>query len=257
MSRSVTVLMVVTLAGCHGPLQRRAMLGEPCPEACPPPAAACPPKIEVQTPETIVVRPPTPKVVCEQPPAPSPGFGGAPQPPQMPQAVPMGYYPMPQPGFGGAPGFGGGGLVGGEIRDRTAVGVMFDTIRIPIPWLRLKAIAQPAEVTFRSQLVPPSGFGGAPVVMGGGFGGVPMGGYGGGGQMVYTGTQYVPVQGTMPVQVPGGAAAGGGAVPPGFGGAGGAAAETADAVEKLKQKLKECEDLQAKLKALQPAGEKK
>jgi hypothetical protein len=272
----LAVLAAAAAAGCQVPPRQARAVGDPCaepcgPTACPQERPACPPpRIEVQSPETIVVRTPTPKVVCEHSPAapqhPSPGFGGAPQQPQQP----MGYYPMmPAPGFGAAPAFGAGPLMGGEIRERTALGFMFDSVKIEIPWLRLKAIPQPTEVTFRGHFAPPGGFGGAPVMMGApGFGGAPVApGFGAapaGGQMVFTGTQYVPVTGTMPVQVPTGTPPTGGpgfggapqqpgcaTPPPGFGAAPPPCDSAADAVEKLKQKLKECEDLQNKIKALQ------
>jgi hypothetical protein len=228
------------------------------------------PKIEVETPETIVVKAPQPKVVYEQPCPPNqgPGFGGAPQNNQFGAGqpnVPPGMVQMPvQPGFGAAPGLLGNAILGSailgsEINERTSIGFMFDTIKIPIPWIRLKAIPRPTEVTFRTQLAP-QGFG-SPVAVGAtGFGAAPAQNFGaapvgfGGGQVVNTGVQYVPVSGTIPVQVPTGnvPVAGGNTGTGGFGAAPTPPDTTADAVEKLKQKLKECEELQKQIKSLQP-----
>ena len=257
--------------------------GEPCYQgnAAPVTTVTAPaPKIEVQTPETIIVRAPAQKVIIEQPAAPTypgPGYGGAPPnnnygagPPNMPPGgvMPVAYNPgMQMNGYGAAPSFGGNAIMGSEINERTSIGFMFDTIKIPIPWIRLKAIPRPTEVTFRTQLANP-GVGSPVVVAASGFGGVPMGGYGGpppsygGGQMVYTGTQYVPVQGTIPVQVPtggspppapGGSGTGfGTAFGTGFGATPAPAENTAETVEKLRQKIRECEELQKQLKSLQP-----
>jgi hypothetical protein len=42
------------------------------------------------------------------------------------------------------------------VREETGFGFAFDTIKIPIPWLRLISVPKPAEVTIR---VPPQNFG--------------------------------------------------------------------------------------------------
>ena len=234
------VLPLLLLVGCKNCLHQT-----PCA-----PATACPapettttikapaPKVEVQAAETIVVKAPAPKVVMEQPQDECVNANGAvcgkrgcapqqqcynpySQPMYYQQPMVYGGVPMMQQGFGGVPmmqqGFGGVPMMGGEIKERTAFGLMFDSVKIPIPWLRLKAIPQSPEVTFKGQMAP-QGFGGVPMMQQGfggvpmmpqGFGGVPMmqQGFGGvptGGQMVVTGSQMVPVTGTMPVQVPAG-----------------------------------------------------
>lgn len=277
----VLVALVSSSLGCQGLLQQRFAPPVPCPPGHPAPAVACPApgpicpsqKIEVEGPETIIVRAPAPKVVIEQQqcaPAPQhPGFGGAPQNP--------GFGGAPQnPGFGAAPqgmlmpsqfypttGFGAGpGFVNGEVKERNSIGVEFTTVKIPFPWLRLRVTPQPSEITLRGQMANP-GFGGQ-VVQTQGFGGVPMQGFGGmpmqqgfggvaGGQMVYTGTQYVPVQGVQTIQVPTGSAAAAANTAGNNSGFGAApqTESTADMIEKLKLRMKECEDLQHKLKSLQ------
>ena len=250
--------------GCQGLLQQRLAHLIPCPPDCPAPAPTCPaPKVEVQAAETIVVRAPAPKVVIEQQCAPAPqhpGFGGAPQNPGFgaaPQGMLMPSQFYPTTGFGAGPGF-----VNGEVKERNSIGVEFTTVKIPFPWLRLRVTPQPSEITLRGQMAN-SGFGGQ-VVQTQGFGGVPMQGYGGmpmqqgfggvaGGQMVYTGTQYVPMQGVQTIQVPTGSAAAG-ANPAGNNSGFGVAPQTestAEMIEKLKLRMKECEDLQHKLKSLQ------
>src|SRR5579883_661958 len=154
---------------------QRSIAGVCTPEST---VAAPAPKIEVQTPETIVVKSPTPKVVlqeqseeCDETTCTS--GGRCRRQCAQPVCSPTAYSAHPQMGYGAAPPYGaapayGAPMMGGEIKDRTAVGLMFDTIKIPLPWIRLKAIPQPAEVTFRSQLPP--GYG-SPVMM-------PMAGYG-------------------------------------------------------------------------------
>ncbi len=268
--------------GCHQ-FQRR------CTELCYAPettVTAPPTRIEVQTPETIIVKAPTPKVVQQ-----SADCGDATcavgghqhrqsclhphHPPASPVYQPQPYgAPPAHPMYGAGPGY-GAGMIGGEIKDRTAIGFMFDTIKIPIPWIRLKAIPQPSEVTFRSQMVnpgygspmmmpvggygaappmaygaPPMAYGappmayGAPQVQYGApppmqYGAPPTYGAGPGGQIVVTGTQAVPVTGYMPVQVPAGS--GPGAAPPGYCAT---PDTTAEALAKLKQKQLECQQLQ-------------
>ena len=266
----VLVALVSSSVGCQGLLQQRLAPLVPCPPGRPAPAATCPApapicptqKIEVEAPETIVVRAPAPKVVIEQQqcaPAPQhPGFGGAPQNPGFgaaPQGMMMPSPFVPMTNFGASPGFGAAAnFVNGEVKERNSVGLMFTTINIPLPWLRLKVIPQPSEITLRGQMANP-GFGGQ-VMQTQSFGGMPMQqGFGGvaGGQMVYTGTQYVPVQGVQTIQVPTGSAAAGanpGGNNPGFGAAP-QTESTAEMIEKLKLRMKECEDLQLKLKSLQ------
>ncbi len=262
--------------GCHTMKSALRECADACPGEEPATVVKAPaPKIEIETPDTIVVKAPAPKVVYEQPcgpqcPPQGPGFGGAPQGPGFggaPQQPSFGAAPpMMMAGYGAAPGF-----VNGEVKENNSIGLMFTSLRINIPWLRLRLIPEPSEVTIRGQApntfgaVPVQGFGTVPMVMPG-FGGAPMQqGFGGtmGGQTVYMGTQYVPMQGMQAVQVPTGGVAGGngfGTIPGGqnFGppqggngfGAAPAGDGTAEAVEKLKQKLKECEELQNKLKSL-------
>lgn len=228
-------------AGCHS-IQPCKEGHEParCAEACPATTTSLPPqKIEVQTPETIVVKAPAPKVVVEQQAPPPTNFGAAP-------SMPMAYAPVagmaPMQTYGNT-----------EVREKNSVGLMFTSISIPIPWLRLKVIPEGTEVTTRNQLPPtPAQFGAvsmqpmAPAMM-------PVQQYGAttGGQIVYTGTQVVPVQGVQAVQVPVASVPVSGVGPsPRFGGTPGSE-NPADTVEKLRARLKECEELQSKLKSLQ------
>src|SRR5262245_35546682 len=120
--------IMVGLIGCgHGK-------GCRCVTCCPPARCASPP-VDVQAAEEIEVRAPRQKVVVEVPPAaatckaPAPPTAVCPPapclpPPQAPavQAAPM---MMPMPGYGQptmTP-------VTTQVRERTAMGFMFDTIR--------------------------------------------------------------------------------------------------------------------------------
>lgn len=251
MLRLPILLMVLASGiGCQCLRNRHQYVPEACPtETClaPSPKADCPAPAPAPC--------PAPAAYC--PPAqPQAGYGAAPQPQS---------YPIAMPGFGAAPGYGAAPtFINGEVRERNSVGVMFTTLKIPIPWLRLKVIPQAPEITFRGTVPSGNGFGAAPQ-QNFGYAGMPMQGFGAasGGQMVYTGTQYVPMQGMQTVQIPGAVAVagggtvavGGGAVAggTGFGAAPAGSDGTAEAVEKLRQKLKECEELQKQLKTIAPA----
>lgn len=248
---TIAFLLIIGCVGCQTlhPCKEGQDAGRPS-EASPTSTSTGPaPKVEVLTPETITVKAPRTTVVVEQPSPPhgvppqmmGPGYGGIPQ-----QMVPTTMMPMTS--IGAVPSFGNT-----EVREKNSVGLMFTSINIPIPWLRLKVIPEGAEVTTRSQIPPANNFGGIPmqafapqIPM------APMQHFGGamGGQMIYTGTQMVPMQGMQAIQVPAGNIPAQ-ATANGFGGVPGGDSP-ADTVEKLKAKLKECEDLQNKLKSLQP-----
>ncbi len=170
-----TLLAVVGgLSGCH--LAHRADA------PCPPPAsvtddgqAQCQPKVDVQGGNTVIQLPQS-KIAIETPAplATAQGVAGG-----TPQAVPFAYPQamaagFPQAAFGGMPGaaFGApGGIVSGEVRQRTGLGFAFEPIKISIPWIRLIPIQRPTEVTFQTQ----SAFGAGAGFAAGVPYGVPMG----------------------------------------------------------------------------------
>lgn len=200
-----TSLLLIGAIGCHGrftrcdtPIPCAESGANPCPSAQPP----CPQ-------QDVTVKGPPSKVIFECPPpttvsAPQPGPSAAPQagppaapqagPPVMPQAgfgmpfagPPMGGMVMP---FAGAGGFG----VNAQVKEKTRIGLVLDSIRIPIPWIRAVPVQRPAEITFQMPMqqtqggfvqtagfagpVMPLGampFAGMPMSAAGGFGGVQM-----------------------------------------------------------------------------------
>jgi hypothetical protein len=92
---------------------------------------------------------------------------------------------MAMPQFGGGMAFGqalgaGGGPITTQVRERTGLGFVFDTIKIPIPIIRPVAVPRPTELTMQIPNGPQAsgltGFGfGAPVPLTGVGMGVPLG----------------------------------------------------------------------------------
>jgi hypothetical protein len=154
-------LAFLALAGCDSLLQRCA------PEACAP--GSCPgPQMEVQSCEQVV-QAPRQKIVVETqapaapaqapqatpPQATPPQAASAPQqaPPQMmPQMAPQ---MMPQMMSYGQPMAAPFVPVNAAVRERTGLGLAFDTIHIPIPILRFIPVQRPAELSFQMPLSAP------------------------------------------------------------------------------------------------------
>jgi hypothetical protein len=131
------------LLGCQHGLNQVCSDSRGGAEACPadgaPHPPPCPPKVEVQAPNEIEVRAPRQKIVVEVPPAAAPC--PPPAAPCQPPVQPPTYPPMmPTPGYGQP-------VMGtAQMQERTGFGLMFDTMRIPLPILRPVAIPRPAEM---------------------------------------------------------------------------------------------------------------
>lgn len=111
--------------GCHDSIVVKAPQQTVTVDSAPPPAApAAPPAAPVAPPAAPVAPPASPAAYPQMPMA----------YPQMPAAMPIG---MP---------------AGGTIRERTGLGLVFDSFEIHIPYPRLIAVPRPSEVTFH---VPP------------------------------------------------------------------------------------------------------
>src|SRR5262245_58026209 len=158
-----TVLAIILTAGatgCHGLPGRKAPT--PCvtverQDGCDGPAPQA--RVETKPCGDLVVHVPPPKVTLEAPPCPPPAQPQAapptqPQPtaqalagvPMMTQGVMPGFFPQAM--GGGIPLGMPGGMANAEVRERTGLGFVLDTARIPIPILRPVAVPRPARVTF-------------------------------------------------------------------------------------------------------------
>jgi hypothetical protein len=135
--------LVTGMLGCQTASLRK------CIDYCLPPEPCSNPRVEAQCPEEIHVTAPRQKIVVEVPPpaascnapaAPCQPAAQAPTPPALP-TLPGYGQPMMAP-------------VTTEMRERTRLGFMFDTIRIPMPILRPIAVPQPAEMTMTMPVAP-------------------------------------------------------------------------------------------------------
>src|SRR5262245_10165371 len=168
---------LVLLAGCHGGLKHRMMECVPFTDECPEEEVERPvrrharpvAKAEAQDPEEVVVRAPRQKIVVEMPPAaitcqpPAQGANCQPHAPNVnfptaapgPSCQPPGpaapcqQAPPPpcQPPAQMPPMAQTMPTATAEVKQKTRLGFMFDTIRIPLPIIRPVAVPQPAEMT--------------------------------------------------------------------------------------------------------------
>lgn len=108
-----------------------------------------PPKVVLDAPPAQCQAAPRAPAQC-QPPAPAPSQLAAPAQAGIP-VVPQGVMPgfVPQAVGGGIPLAMTGGLANAEYRERTGLGFVFDTVRIPIPIIRPVVVPKPARVTFQ------------------------------------------------------------------------------------------------------------
>jgi hypothetical protein len=107
--------------------------------------------VEVQAPPEVEVRAPRQKIIVDVPPP------AAPCPPPAPPCPPpcQPYQGMVPPMVGPinfnqpvmAP-------VSTEVRERSAFGLMFDTFKLPIPYLRPVAMPRPSEMTMTMPVAP-------------------------------------------------------------------------------------------------------
>jgi hypothetical protein len=101
--------------------------------------------------EVVVKAPPT-KVILEQPPAPSsapPAPSAAPPAPAAAPPAPVAAPPAPAMAFPAINPMtlAAAGAVTGHIRERTGLGIVFDSFEISIPYPRLIAVPKPAQMT--------------------------------------------------------------------------------------------------------------
>ncbi len=184
----VALLLTVTMVGCESGFGRHCRVSDDscadvCPNkpTCPAPSqtvTAPPAHVEVQTPETVVVKAPQQKIVVETPAPPA-----VPVQQQAPTGMALTSNGMPAQSMG----FGMPGRVDGQHADRTSdrpghlqrtrLGFMFDTFNIPIPFIRPIPITQPFEAHHvQMGLTPMAQPGGFAVPMTGGFAAMPTGG---------------------------------------------------------------------------------
>jgi hypothetical protein len=157
----ISVVLLAGLAGCECASKRH------CTDACPPETCR---QAETQPCEQVV-HVPRQKIVVETPP---PAPQQAPPTPQQAPPAPQQAPPVPQqsfqmqmaPGMMGMPMMGFGQQmaapmmpVTAQVRERTGLGLAFDTIRIPIPFLRFIPVQRPAEMSFEMPMsAPPAAF---------------------------------------------------------------------------------------------------
>ncbi len=191
--------MLFGLIGCQHALNQVCTDSRGAADTCPAESPGRPqrctaPQVEVQAPGEIEVRAPRQKVVVDVPPAACQAPAPAPcapapcapamQVPNMPMMTPMAGYGQPMM----AP-------VTAQVQERTGFGLMFDTMRIPMPILRPVAIPRPAEMTMTMPMATAPMVPMMPMMMPG----MAMPGMGMGAQAP-TGMAQMNVQGSMTAQ---------------------------------------------------------